>query len=49
MCSPRGEIALNISDFEALRTFGGRRSIPTLSAYPARASAPTKAEPMGAP
>jgi uncharacterized protein (TIGR03083 family) len=30
----RGQVALNISDFEALRTFGGRRSIRQLLALP---------------
>jgi uncharacterized protein (TIGR03083 family) len=30
----RGQIALNTSDFEALRAFGGRRSIRQLSALP---------------
>jgi hypothetical protein len=30
----RGQVALNVSDFEALRTFGGRRSVRQLSALP---------------
>jgi uncharacterized protein (TIGR03083 family) len=32
--TPRGQVALNISDFEALRAFGGRRSIRQLVALP---------------
>jgi hypothetical protein len=30
----RGQVALDLSDFEALRTFGGRRSIRQLLALP---------------
>jgi uncharacterized protein (TIGR03083 family) len=29
-----GQVALDVSDFEALRTFGGRRSVPQLMALP---------------
>jgi hypothetical protein len=36
-----GQLALNISDFEALRAFGGRRSIRQLLALPWRGDDPT--------
>jgi uncharacterized protein (TIGR03083 family) len=32
--TPRGQVALNISDFEALRSLGGRRSVQQLLALP---------------